>query len=222
MPRRRAVQFIFCLLGLMLAAPSFVGSVAAESTDVVVTGGFTTTEAGVFKVGIAAMPAEGGCAAATTVDPAFGPFAVDAVGVANGVTPSPLRLCVAYTDTETNRGALKVQVKIDNFKLNPNLIPNSYGADQVDFQIPNRYLVLDSVGAITATGTPPADPGTLTAETDGVGETFDKGPVTIATAGGDKGSGTAIQELNLTLNIPAGVYPGEYDSIITIETVAAG
>ncbi len=185
--------------------------------------GFTTTEAGVFSVRIAAELA-GGCAAATIDNPSFGPFSVDAVGVADGVAPSPLDLCIAYTDTETGRGAFTVQIKIDSFELKTDQIPTFDGADQVNFQIPNRYLVLDTVGDIVSTNasdnTPTADPGTLSSVTANQGGAFDTGPFTIAMAGGTKGSGMATQELHLTLNIPAGVYPGEYDSVITIETVA--
>lgn len=213
-PRRAAA----CLLALLIAATCLAGGARAETTTVV-TGGFTTTDAGAFTASIAAKPSSGGCEAAAPGEPSFGAFVVDAVGEGNGVVPRPIDLCLSYTDTQAERGSFTVQIKIDSFELRTGQIPTFEGADQAHFQIPNRYLVLTTVGAVTPTGTPPANRGTLTAVAADQGRTFDQGPLQIATAGGSSGSGTAVQELNLTLNIPAGVYPGNYVSLITVETV---
>ena len=216
--RIRAIQLMFCLLGLVIAAHPLVDSVGADST-VTVTGGFTTADAGVFSVGVAVKPESGGCAGVTPVNPSFGTVTVDAVGGPGGVVAASLGLCLVYTDTEATRGAFTVEIMIDSFELRSDQIPAFEGADQAHFQIPNRYLVLDSIGALSPSGAPPVDGGTLTAApTPSQTATFDRGPFAIATAGGASGSGTATQELHLVLNIPAGVYPGEYDSTITIET----
>lgn len=213
--RRRC---LFCLLALVFAAACFGAEAAAESTTVV-TGGFTTTDVGVFVASVAAKPPGGSCAAPASGDPSFGSFAVNAVGDDHGVAPSPIDLCVSYTDTQSTRGAMTILIRIDSFELRTQDIPTFEGADQAHFQIPNRYLVLTTVGAVTPTGVPPENGGTLTAETGDQTRTFDQGALAIATTGGESGSGTAVQELDLTLNIPAGVYPGQYRSLITIETV---
>jgi hypothetical protein len=206
-------------LTLTLVSPLLARSVAADEATVV-TGGFATTEAGVFSVGVAAMPDSGDCADVVAGDGALGSFSVDAVGEGGGVVSRPLTLCLTYVDGEASRGSFTVQMSIDNFELRSDQIPTFENSEIAHFQIPNRYLALTAVGDIKPTGAPPVGDGTLDAVKIDQNRPFSLGAVTIARAGGSSGTGASFQRIDLTLNIPAGVYPGEYDSVVTIETVA--
>ncbi len=214
-PRSGVVLSLFCLLGSPITTVSLVNSVAAAST-VTVTGGFSTTDAGVFTVGLWAKP-DSGCGVAPSDPAGFGPFDVDAVGESDGVTSRPLNLCVNYTDTQAERGPFTVQLKIDSFELKADQVPTFDGADEAHFQIPNRYLELSTVGSITGESSDPGV-GAMTAVTADQGQNFSDGPLAIASVAAGTGSGSPQQDLTMTLNIPAGVYPGEYDSTITVET----
>jgi hypothetical protein len=215
MLRIRAAQLIPCVLALMVAASVLASSSLAESTATV-TGGFTTAEAGVFTVGLSAKP-DSGCAAAPVGAPVFGPFVVDAVGVSNGVTPEPIDFCVLYTDTQAGRGPFTVQLSIGSFELKADQVPTFDGADQAHFQIPNRYLVLSTIGQVTGGSVEPGVGPVSDVQAD-AGGNFSSGSLRIASVAQGMGSGSPTQELGMTLNVPAGVYPGEYDSTITVET----
>lgn len=183
-------------------------------------GGFSTADDGVFSVTLSPMPPEG-CDSSIAGNLAFGPYVVDAKGARDGVTPVSLKLCVAYTDTQRMRGPFVVQLRIPSFELPIDQRPTFDGADSAHFQIPNRYLVLTNVDAITGGSTSPGT-GALAESSEAVGETFaNDGPLPIAHADAGSGVISAKQEIEMTLNIPAGVFPGTYTTTITVETVTA-
>lgn len=208
----RLIASVAIPLGIAL---SFVTAGLADGT-VSVTGGFSTTEAGVFTVSLIAKPASG-CQGAQDGSQDFGSFVVDAIGQQDGVAPEPISLCVLYTDTKADRGPFTVQLSIDSFELKADQTPTFEGADQAHFQIPNRYLVLSTVGRVTG-GNTDQGVGVVSDVQADAGHDFSSGPLQIAAVAAGTGTVSSVQELGMTLNVPAGVYPGEYDSTITVET----
>lgn len=215
MPRRRPVRLVGYMLGLLITLQWFVVPASADTSEIVVTGGFSTTDVGSFSVSLTKKTTNG-CGG----DLDYGGFDVDAVGLASGVTPAPVVFCVDYADTQVARDAFSVQMKISSFELS--FVPEFEGSDEVHFQIPNRYMVLTSVGDVTG-GSEENGVGTLSADSSEETLNF-AGESTarrIANAAAGSGVISAQQEIGLTLNIPAGVYPGVYTSTIIVETVTA-
>lgn len=209
MPGRRKRNLIVFLLGLATAWSWFVQSALADGTEVIVTSEFTTVDVGSFAASLS-LKTETGCGG----DLDYGAFDVDAVGSASGVTPVSLAFCVHYEDTGAERDAFSVQLKIDSFELDSE--PAFDGAQVAHFQIPNRYLILTSVGDVTGGAT-----DTLRADRSDLNMSFSGATSGLRIAAADPGPGviSAEQEIELTLNIPAGVFPGVYTSTITVETV---
>jgi len=198
-------------MALLWPAPS----TSADTSEIVVTGEFATNDVGMFGVSLSIKTASG-CGGALE----FGAFAVDAIGTMNGATAVAVEFCVDYVDTAVHRDAFAVQIKIDDFILSE--IPSFEGSAEANFQIPNRYLTLTSVGDITGGSSGPGI-GALSADQsdESLGFSGATAGRRIAQAAPGSGVDSAKQEIELTLSIPAGVYPGTYTSTILVETVTA-
>ena|GEM_PF-3613844 len=200
---KRFAQWI-ALMALVFG--SHAGSALAdESTFVEVT--FSVQDAGTFGVTMSAININ---------DPlSFGTVGVDA-DQDQSVSQSFL---LTYTDTLITRGAGEVSISFESFEpVTP--VPAFPGSEFAHFQIPNRYLVLDTVGdVVVAPYGPNCVAGPISATTDFVGENFDNGVSRqVAQVESGCGVGTANQEIVLTLVVPAGVYPTSYSASVTIET----
>jgi hypothetical protein len=176
---------------------------AEETVSIEVT--FSTEEVGEFSVSLRS---------ADNAAPAFGTVLLDAdqdVTVAQDFV-------LDYTDTLTDRGPGYVSLSIESFEPETP-VPPFPGSDQVHFQIPNRYLTLSDVGEVVDAGGTSCAAGPITAYTDEEGLNFDIGtPRRVAEVAGGCGVGSASQPIELTLTVPAGVYPTTYVATVTIET----
>jgi hypothetical protein len=197
------------VLCVAFAMSGWIGALA-ESTEVVITGGVSTTDAGEFGIELR-RKGETGCGG----DLAFDGIEIDAVGGANGLTTVELAVCVAYQDTRVDRGAFTVLIRVSDFELRD--APGFEGAETAHFQIPSRYLSLTEVGAVSG-GVTGDGVGEIAADPSDESSTFEGGAtLRIAAAAAGSGFFNAEQELILTLAVPAGVYPGDYLATITVE-----
>lgn len=190
----------FCLIALLLGTMSSAIAEGPATQDVQV----IVSDAGEFSVALQRSAGEDQ------------PIPLDALDD----VPVTIILELTYTDTLTSRSNGDVSLSATTF-FPEQPVPPFTGSDQVDFQIPDRYLVLTTVGDIismpTCTGA-----GAITASKDAQGTSFDGGgPLKIAAVTEGCGVGEATQSLTLTLTIPAGVYPTTYATVLTIETTVS-
>ena len=194
----------FCLLALLISTTQVVIAEGPVTQDVQV----TVADAGEFTVTLQATAGEG--------EPTFGEVPLDALSDVDRTITVELR----YTDTHTQRSSGDVSLQATTF-LPVEAVPPFTGSDQVEFQIPDRYLILTDVGDVTANPTC-TGAGAITAATEAKGVSFDGGgPLTIATVAEGCGVGEATQSIDLTLTIPAGVYPTTYVAVLTVETTVS-
>lgn len=189
-----------------MASAAFAAAQGPETQDVQV----TFTDDGEFTVSLGAPEGEEA--------PSFGVVPLDALDDISRT----MQLELTYTDTHTDRSGGEVSLSATSFLPDPP-VPPFAGSDEVDFQIPDRYLVLTSIGQVEAEADVECEhPGSITVPTNAAeieGLSFDGDvPLTVATVTEGCGVGTATQTIELTLTVPAGVYPTEYTAILTVET----
>lgn len=199
---RRTIVGLSVALAISNAGAHLVRADETVTQDVTV----TIADAGAFTVSLRAVDGS---------DPTFGTVGVDAV--TDHVASQAFVL--EYTDTYIERGAGDVMLAIASFEPD-SPVPPFLGSDQADFQIPNRYLTLSEVGEVeTAPDGPNCSAGPIAAVHSVEGQSFDLGqPRTVATVAAGCGVGSASQPIELTLTVPAGVYPTTYSAAVTIET----
>jgi hypothetical protein len=203
---RVTIAAIAAVASLTPAGDPVRGVRAEDTVNLDVT--FSTSDVGTFAVTLLGTGGD---------EPSFGTVELDAD--LDEVVSAELTL--EYTDTVLERGGGDVFLSIDSFEpVDP--VPPFEGSDQVHFQIPNRYLILTDVGMVEPTTTPDAcsiPVGAITANESDEGATFDNGvPRIVANVAEGCGVGTASQPIELTLTVPAGVYPTAYSATVTIET----
>lgn len=203
---RHVISGSICVFALLCATVAFVAAAGPETQDVTV----TFTDDGDFAVAFTGTGEEGSAS--------FGVVELDALDDVSRT----IELELSYTDTHTDRGGGDVTLSATSF-FPDEPVPPFPGSDLVDFQIPERYLALTSIGPIEPDGTVDcAPPGSLIAPADAgqiEGATFDEGgALKIATTEEGCGVGMATQTIGLTLTVPAGVYPTDYTATLTVET----
>ncbi len=206
---RYAISGPVCILIVLMLTMGTVFAQGPATQDVQV----IFSDAGEFSVLLQAID-DGGQPA----DPTFGTVSLDALDD----VPVTLNLQLTYTDTQTERGSGAISVSATSF-LPVSPVPPFAGSDQVEFQIPDRYLELTTIGEIDldTSGQSCQDPelGAIIASTGAEGHSFDGGGnLKIAEVAAGCGTGSATQTIGLTLTVPAGVYPTEYSATITVET----
>jgi hypothetical protein len=203
---RIAAYGLLCFFVLLLSSVALTAAQSTETQDVLV----TLVDDGEFTISLGRADSE--------QIASFGTIPVDAV---EDVTKS-ITLELHYTDTHVNRSGGQVTLSASVF-LPTSPIPSFPGSSDAVFQIPDRYLVLQQIGAVNVETPSDCDPlGAISAPSNVSeiqGTSFDgETPLVIAEVTEGCGVGQATQEIELSLTVPAGVYPTEYASVLTIET----